>query len=243
MRQTLPFLTLPFFCSCGQQSEQKTSAQDKVVHSVDSIRKADDSKSNDKEQMTHNNDFLLWEKHEDSLRHEILKRKENNILKESFLQEMYIRNVVSVLKDSLFVSIPFNLHGPDCGAPDCYQTDVSFSFKLGDTLRFPKELQFQEHEHGCVDKEIKISGVFQLKEVSSNHVIYHSTKYNRTLVLFNTNKESGAYAFYFIQVGPDRINGKNVFKIMKDFNEEDKNSIYPYTSRVLSTSEYENFVH
>lgn len=242
MRLILPFLTILFFCSCGQQAEQKTATQEKVVHSIDSQGRLVSSKTNDTKQAIPHIDFLRWEKYEDSLRNEILKRKENIILKESFLQEMYIRDVVSILKDSLYFNIPFNLHGQDCMAPDCYQTDISFSFKLGDTLKFPKVLQFQEHEHGCVDNETTIFGFFQLKELSPNHVIYHSINYNRTLVLFNSNKESGAYAFYFIKVGPDRINGKNVYKIMKEFNEENKNSIYPFTSTVLSAKEYEFFL-
>jgi hemerythrin superfamily protein len=44
-------------------------------------------------------------------------------------------------------------------------------------------------------------------------------------------------------VGQGRINGKNIYKIMKDYNEEDENSIYPFTSWVLSTNDYENFIH
>lgn len=156
---------------------------------------------------------------------------------------MYIRNVARPFKDSVFISIPFNLHGNDCIAQDCYSTDVSFSFKLGDTLKFPEKLYFREHEHGCVDKETRIADFFQLKELNTDLVIYCSDKSNRTIVLFRTKKESGAYAFYFTKVGPERINGKNVYKIMDKYNENDKNSIYPFTSWVLSTNEYENFAN
>lgn len=184
-----------------------------------------------------------WKKHEDSLRNEILESKKNKILKESFLQEMYIRKVVSDLKDSLSVTIPFNLHGPDCIAPDCYSTDLSFSFKLGDSLVFPEKLPFQEHEHGCVDKEKRLAGSFQLIEQTDKHVIYHSIKHKRTLVLFSSNDSCGTSAYYFAAVPPNKINGKNVYDIVKDYNEEDKNSIYPFTSWVLTTSQYENFLH
>lgn len=114
------------------------------------------------------------------------------------------------------------MHGADCIAEDCYSTDVSFSFKLGDTLFFPEKVQFREHEHGCVDKETRISSFFQLKELNADLVIYRSDKYNRTLVLFRADKKSGAYAFYFTKVGPERINGKNVYKIRDKYNEEDK---------------------
>ena len=230
-----------FFCCCGQQDNQKTTTQEKVIHSIDSISKANSSKLNDTKHTVADTNFIAWQKYQDTLRNEILKRKENNILKQSFLQEMYIRNVVRILNDSLFFLISFDLHGRDCIAPDCYQTDVSFRFKFVDSLRFPEQLQFQEHEHGCVDNETKVVGSFQLKELGPNHVIYHSNKYRRTLVLFRTNKESGTSAFYFTKVGPDRINGKNVYKITDEYNEEDKSSIYPYTSTVLTTGEYENF--
>jgi len=243
MNKAFPFLTLLFFCSCKQQNEQKTTAKDKVVHSIDSIPNVNSQKNNDGKQKTPDSDFIVWEKYEDSLRNEILNRKENNILKQSFLQEMYIRNVVTVLNGNLFFIIPFDLHSRDCIAPDCYRTDVSFGFKLGNTLRFPEKLQFKEHEHGCVDNETTISDFFQLKELSANYVIYHSAKYKRTLVLFRINNKSGAYAFYFTKVGPDKISGKNVYKIMENYNEEDENSIHPFTSWVLSTNEYENFAH
>jgi len=61
------------------------------------------------------------------------------------------------------------------------------------------------------------------------------------LVLFSSNKENGTTAFYFTGVGLNRINGQNVYTIMNDYK-EDKDSIYPFTSWVLTTSEYENFL-
>jgi len=242
MRQTLAFLIIISLCSCGQKKEQNKTTQDNV--STDSIITPDNSKTKDKEEnKTTDLAMLEWEKHEDSLRNEILKRKENKILKESFLEEMYIRNVVSVSKDSLFVTIPFNLHGPDCGAPDCYSTDVSFGFKLGDTLRFPEKLLFQEHEYGCGDHDNKVSGTFQLVDQTVRHVIYHSTKHKRTLVLFSSEKESGTIAYYFTEVEQNRITEKTVYKIIQEYNEDHKNAIYPFTSWILSTNEYENFLN
>jgi hypothetical protein len=240
MRQVLTFLTIITFCSCGQKSEQTKTTQDSL--SVNNINILDTQKTTKKvENKTMELTMLEWEKQEDSLRNVILGKKENKVLKESFLREMYIRNIVNVSRDSLFVTIPFNLHGPDCGAPDCYTTDISFSFKLDDTLIFPKNIQFREYEHGCVDKEIKLSGSFQLVEETEKHIIYYSTKHKRTLVLFSSNKENGTTAFYFTGVGLNRINGQNVYTIMNDYK-EDKDSIYPFTSWVLTTSEYENFL-
>jgi len=241
MRQILTFLTILVLCSCGQENEQAKTSQNTISKdsSIMSLNSVTDDKVKNK---TTEPEIVDWEKHQDSLRNEILNGKKNKFLRESFLQEMYIRNVVTISKDSLVVNIPFNLHGPDCGAPDCYSTDISFTFKLADIFIFPKNLQFQEHEHGCVDKELKLSGIFQLVEETENHVIYYSTKYKRTLVIFNSNEKNGTTAFYFTGVGQNRINGQNVYTIMNDYNEDDKNSIYPFTSWVLTTNEYENFI-
>jgi hypothetical protein len=182
-----------------------------------------------------------WQKHQDSLRSEILKRKENKLVKESFLQEMYIRDIVRVSNDSVLVHIPFNLHGFDCGAPDCYSTDVSFGFKLGDSLKFPETLPFKEHEFGCVP-ETRLSGVFQLQEQTAEHVIYHSTKHKRTLVLFSNYKIWGTTAYYFVGLEQDKITGKKVYEILdKAINE--LNEFYKiYTSTFLETPEYEHFL-
>lgn len=240
MRQTLPFLILLLFCSCGQQDQQETITQNKVANSIDNIKTADSAKKNVGQQRPSTIDLVGWKKQQDSLRKEILKRKENTTLKESLLQELYIRDVARTDGDSLFIKLPFDLHGMDCIAPDCYRTDVSFGFKLGDTLRFPKQMQFHEHEYGCVGNETRIAGFFQLKEQDTNYVIYHSAKYNRTLVLFK-KMEKGTYAYYFTKVGPGRINGKNVYTITDNYNEEDENSIYPYTSTIF-IREYGNFI-
>jgi len=242
MRPILTFLTILVLCSCGQQSKQTKTSQNTTPLDSGNISPvlATDEKINNK---TTEKDFVDWEKYQDSLRNEILNRKKNKILKESFLQEMYIRNVATISNDSVTVNIPFNVHGPDCGAPDCYSTDISFGFKLGYKLIFPKKISFTEYEYGCVDKEQKLSGIFQLQEETTNHVIYYSTKHKRTLVLFSSNKENGTTAFYFTGLGENRINGQNVNNIMKEYDEEDKNSIYPFTSWVLTTNEYENFIH
>ena len=241
MRQTFTFLTIIFLGACGQNSEP-TSTTYNVV-SKDSIDKSDTTKTYKKTKSeTAKLTTLEWEKHEDSIRNEILKRKENKIVKESFLQEMYIRNVVTVSNDILVFNIPFNLHGPDCGAPDCYSTDISFNFRLGNTLIFPKTLHFDEHEQGCVDKEKRFKGSFQLVEQTDKYIIYHSIKHKRTLVLFRSNNDNGTTAYYFTGVGQNRINGANLYSITKDYNEEDKNSIYPFTSWILTTNEYENFL-
>lgn len=182
-----------------------------------------------------------WDMYQDSLRNEILARKENEILKKSFLQEMYIRDVVKVCGDSITIHIPFDLHSPyDCGASDCYSTDVSFSLKLGKTLVFPQKMQFTEHEHGCVEQETQISGVFYLTGQSNNHVIYHSPKYGRTLVLFRKHESVRTCAYYFTNITKDSITNSNVYKIEEEHIEDGPaDQIFPFKSRILSIVDYE----
>lgn len=196
---------------------------------------------NDKRESNKTEAILTWEQLQDSLRNEILKRRENKVVKESFLQEMYIRNVVTVFQDSLHFHIPFNLHGPDCGAPDCYSTDLSFSFKFGKSIVFPEKIDFLEHEYGCIDEEISISGKFSLIEQTKSHIIYYSSQYQRGLLLFASNKYVGTTALYFTNIGQDELNINNIYSIMdfesKNFNEEK----YPFTSFILTANEYEHF--
>lgn len=102
------------------------------VRSIDSTEiKQDISNQLEENNKMKNPSTRGWAQYQDSLRNVILKNKENNILKMSILQEMYIRNVVRISGDSLLFDIPFNL---------------KFSFKFNNTLIFPEEVLFQEHE-------------------------------------------------------------------------------------------------
>ncbi|MFV0541344.1 MAG: hypothetical protein ACK5MZ_08935 [Aestuariibaculum sp.] len=235
MKPIFVFLTILILCSCGQQNTQTKA----VNISAGSNNISNNLATGEKIENKHVYD---WQQYQDSLRKELLKSKENEFLKNSFLQEMYIRNVVTISNDSLLFNIPFNVHGPDCGAPDCYSTDISFSFKFGDTLVFPKNLPFQEQEYGCTGKEIYLSGNFKLIEQTEKYIIYNSTKHKRTLVLFNSKKDTETTAFYFTNVEQNKINGTNIYTIAdvteENFNEKD----YPFTSWILTTNEYENFI-
>lgn len=238
MKQIFIFLTILVLCSCDQQNKQTRTSQNTT--SLDSGNIPPLIVANEKvNNKTNEKDFADWKKYQDSLRNKILNEKKNKILKESFLQELYIRNVAKIFNDSVKLSIPFNLHGPDCGAPDCYSTDISFSIKLGHKFTFPQYIPFTEHEHGCVSNEQTISGIFKLIEESKKLAIYYSEKHKRTLVLFSSYNDIKTTAFYFTGLGEKRINGQNVFTIMKEYNDADKNSIFPFTSWVLTTSEYE----
>lgn len=179
-----------------------------------------------------------WQRFQDSIRNIILSKKENEILKNSVLQEAYIKNIVWVKHDTLYFSIQFDLHGFDCGAPDCYSTDLKFNFKLRDSLRFPTKLPFTIQEHGCVKKEINSSAVFQLMESDTNFITYHSPSNKSTLVIFKSD-DRGEFIYYFVGVKPETIKGKLVHKIIDAYEEENPKSIAPYRSVTMRNSDYQ----
>jgi hypothetical protein len=238
---------LILYCSCGQKKEPIIKSEKPVLKEVvDSVEKISSLSISTASDLAQRNltelTQLNWAKHNESIRNEILKSKENKILKESFLQEMYITNLARVSNDSVFVNIPFDLHGLDCMAPDGYVTDVSFSIKLGDTLIFPEKLKIQEHEHGIVEKEIRLSGFLTLVEKTDQHVVYHSADHKRTLILFNSAQDHSSNAFYFSGIDLNRIKAQSFSQYVKEYDEEDKNSIFPFTSRVLLFKDYDYYL-
>ena len=182
-----------------------------------------------------------WKSFQDSIRKIILSNKKNETLKNSILQEAYIKNIVWLRNDTLFFSIPFDLHGFDCGAPDCYSTDLIFNFRCKDSLNFPQQLPYTLHEHGCVKKEINSSGIFRLMELDKNFITYHSDANKSTLVIFKTDAR-GEFIYYFAGVGPQSITGRSVHKIIDDHDEENTKSIVPYRSTIMRMNEYEYFL-
>lgn len=179
---------------------------------------------------------------QDSLRNLILKSKPNKILKESFLQELYIRNAVEVKNNEIIVNIVFNLHGPDCGAPDCFSNDVSFKMKLTNPFKFPKTLDIIEEEHGCIEKKSHYKDAFVLVEESKNFVLYHSVKLKKTLILFRNYKDFGSTAFYFINVSKNQITEKNLKTLIENYSENNPKSVYPFSSWSLDTPDYQTFL-
>lgn len=210
-----------------------------LVSCKTNMEEVNEPNSNFKSKVSINTKYYL---DQDSLRNELLARKENETIKTSFLQELYIRNVVALEHDSLVFNIPFDLHGPDCGAPDCYTTDIQFSIGFKNKVLFPETILLTEHERGCIDTPITISAPFKLIEATENHVIYHSASYNRTLVLFNSNKATGTGAFYFSGKGSETVTGLNVYNIINNQSARSAEFPYPFMSWLLTTNEYARFL-
>ena len=182
---------------------------------------------------------LTFNEIQDSLRTILLKSKSNENLKSSILQELYIRGLVNQFDDKIKFDIPFNLHGFDCGAPDCYSTDISFEIKSTNPIVFPKKINFKLTEYGCgIENEITKSGVFELMEQSQNYVNYYSKKQQSNLVILGKERK----LYYFPETKLNSIKVELIDKIFEEYNEKNENAIAPYQSTTMTTNEYENFI-
>jgi hypothetical protein len=187
-----------------------------------------------------NNPELTFEETQDSLRTLILNSKPNKNLKSNgVLQELYIRGLVNQIDDKIKFELPFNLHGFDCGAPDCYSTNITFEITAKEPIEFPKSINFNLLEYGCgVEREISENGIFELIEQSPNYVNYYSKKQQSNLIILGEKRA----LYYFPDTKPNTIKVELIDKIFEEYDDEDENAIVPYQSTVMTTNEYENFI-
>ena len=109
---------------------------------------------------------MSFEEVQDSLKKVLLTSKQNENLKSSLFQELYIRGLVVEEFNEILFDLPFNLHGVDGGVPDCYSTDLTFKAPLNNPIELPVRIEVELHEYGCVDKEKTINSTFIQKEKS-----------------------------------------------------------------------------
>ena len=176
---------------------------------------------------------------QDSLRGALLERKTNDNLKSSVLQELYIRGLAKEVDQMITFFLPFDLHSFDCGAPDCYSTDITFKIPLSNPISFPSQIQFKLREHGCgIDEEIIIEDVFDLMEESTEYVNYYSDNIKGSLVILGTKR--GLY--FFPNVTPGGIAVNEIEKLLESLEESMKmtNQI-PYQSTIMIKKEYDSF--
>ncbi|SIR26804.1 hypothetical protein [Maribacter ulvicola] len=193
--------------------------------------------------ITKNNELtnleLTFEEIQDSLRKQLLKSKTNNNLKSSILQELYIRGLVNQEDDKFKFKLPFNLHGFDCGAPDCYSTDIKFNIPVKNPFEFPKKIDFNLKEHGCgIENDILENGTFELVEQSTQFVNYYSKKQKSNLIIIADKRK----LYYFADQKPNAIKVDLIDKMFEEYNEKDIEEIAPYQSTTMTTNEYENFI-
>lgn len=179
---------------------------------------------------------LLFEKSQDSLRKVLLASKPNENLKASLLQELYIRGLVNPKGDNISFKLPFDLHGIDCGAPDCYSTDISFEIPLTKPVEFPDEIEFKIHEYGCVDTETIINSTFRLTENLPDYVNYYSIELKSNLVI----RKNGTL-YYYPHLKSGSVDLETMERIFQD-SDLDTIEIVPYQSTGMTANEYELFI-
>lgn len=177
-----------------------------------------------------------FEETQDSLRKILLASLPNENLKSSILQEFYIRRLVNQINEEIIFKLPFDLHGNDCGAPDCYSTDISFAIKTSEPVKFPKKIDFELFEHGCVDHEILMSGEFVLHEKTSVYVNYFSKDLKSNLIL----KKNGEL-YYFPHLSSKSISVETLDEMFNN-NEFEGAKLAPFQSTIMNAKDYGNFI-
>jgi len=186
------------------------------------------------------NTELTFKETQDALRILILNSKPNKNLKSNtILQELYIRGLVDQIGDKIKFELPFNLHGFDCSAPDCYSTQISFEIIVKDSIEFPRTINFRLLEKGCgIEGEISESGIFELMEQSPSYINYYAKKQESNLVILGEKRA----LYYFPNTKPNSIRVDLIDKILDEYDEENENSIVPYQSTIMIVHEYESFI-
>jgi len=228
MRLTFFFLGLLFISCSNKEKKEEINEGAEVV--------SEDITTNNEKTI---NAELTFKETQDSLRTLIFNSKPNENLKYSILQELYIRGLVDEIDGKIKFNLPFNLHEFDCGAPDCYSTDITFEIIAKEPIEFPKIINFKLLEHGCgIEHEISEKGIFELVEQSTKYVNYYSKKHKSNLVILGEKRE----LYYFPNTDPNLIKVDLIDKIFDDYKDEDTNAIVPYQSTIMTTNQYENFI-
>lgn len=151
-----------------------------------------------------------------------LTKDEEIVYNNPFTQQLFLRNYTEVKPGNLYIEIPFDLHGMDCGAPDCYTTTLSFNLELTHQVVFPEYLSFQLKETGCIPEEWTKNDVFHLENKKNQEIIYYSEKLRYTFVMFSDI--TSVYLF------PNTEKDKITSKTARNFDDEND---APYQSRGL----------
>lgn len=76
-------------------------------------------------------------------------------------------------------NVEFDLHGCDCGAPDCYET--TFAFDLNSENKTPKSLPITVKHTGCVEAATESDGFIKVEDATCWS--YYSSNLEMNLVL------------------------------------------------------------
>ena len=223
-------LFLILYLSCSTVPDQKPIGQTEEV----AMNQAPPDSLHENVPVSPRQTFEEWE---DSLRNALMTSKPNAELKASILQELYIRSAVNQVKDQFVFELPFDLHGFDCGAPDCYSTDLSFSIPATDPVRFPESITITLFEHGCVDAEKREQASFELKENTTDIINYYSPRLSSNLIIKRTGE-----LYYYPHHQKKSLSSQKVDEIIVNYREDIDTLGVPYQSTTMTTVEYELFL-
>jgi len=177
-----------------------------------------------------------FQKRQDSLRGELLKIKNDELLLNTVFEEHYIRGLVINESNFLKFILPFNLHALDCGAPDCYTTELTFEISSNAPLKIPLNVIINGATYGCIEDK-NWSSDFALVELNEQLVNFYSAELQSNLYFTKKGR-----LIYFPHEKGKSISLNELDK-MYDRWEFDDAAIVPYLSTVMTTSEYDYFLN
>ena len=204
------------------------------MHSESDIRDVSETDTHIVEE-TLNNSVQSFQQRQDSIRQFILEDLPNTAIKESVFQEAYIKGLVDEIGGIIKVEVPFDLHGLDCGAPDCYSTDVSFQFEAKAPFELPASIDVSVHEHGCIELPVEYTTTFQLIKNKHDKINYYSVDRECNLI-FKLNS-----IYFYIHGNDQPITVDYIDSLYATQYFEHSESV-PYQSTSMIRNEYEFFV-
>ena len=176
-----------------------------------------------------------FQKRQDSLRNELLRIKNDKLLLNTVFEEHYIRGLVTNGKNCLKFELPFNLHSPDCGAPDCYTTELEFEISNNSPLKLPNKIKINGTEYGCVENQ-NWTNYFKLVESNKQLVNYYSVDLKSNLYFTKKGR-----LIYFPHEKEKSISLMELDKMFENWEFDDA-EIAPYSSTTMTIMEYELFM-
>lgn len=182
---------------------------------------------------------LIFEEQQQILRKRLWHSKPNTTLKSSILEELYLRGLVKPVDKQIIFHLPFNLHGYDCGAPDCYSTNLAFEIPLTQPVQFPETISINQQTSGCgIEGTISKRAEFTRQEVSPQAVNYYSAKLKSHLLIIREN----AQLYYFPDSKRGDITLSNIDNVLSTMDADDPKALIPYRSTMMETNDYANFL-
>lgn len=161
-------------------------------------------------------------------------------LSSSPLEVAYTNGLASIEANIIVFEFPFDLHGIDCGVPDCYTTILKFELTYTEPLLFPDEINIKITETGCnVINDVVTFTHFQLSESSTNYLNYFAKTESSNLIIIKNDKRK-EYIYYFPNTNGEIIKVSELDSVFKNHNENENNNLIPFRISRLVTLDYED---